>query len=363
MTASGARRVLLLAPETMPQAVEWRRVLADCAGSCVLATMHPAGNGEARSSDVVHLGRGWATPWTLVFRVRRLFAREAFDFAIAYYLTSYGFLASLAVPSRYVAVAAGSDIFPGSLRRIRGRLASRTLRRAAGAVAWTERMARRMLDLGADRERLLVRPRGIDLGLFRPIPGEPNPVPGRIRVISTRRLRPIFRHDRLVRAVAALVRSGHDVTLELLGDGSERPALERIAIEEGIPDRVSLPGDASRRRIVERLRRSDVFVSLSRSDGLSTSLVEAMACGTVPVVSDIEANRDVVAHGENGLLVDAEDPDVIARAILRAGTDARFAAGVRERNAAIISETYDIVKNTSRILEAAEDFRATGSER
>jgi glycosyltransferase involved in cell wall biosynthesis len=63
------------------------------------------------------------------------------------------------------------------------------------------------------------------------------------------------------------------------------------------------------------LRAADVYVSASSSDGTSSSLLEAMASGLYPVVSDITANRPWVEHGKNGLLFAVGDAASLAEAL------------------------------------------------
>ena len=96
-----------------------------------------------------------------------------------------------------------------------------------------------------------------------------------------------------------------------------------------------------------------MFVSLSKSDGLSTALVEAMACGLVPVVSDIPANREVVEEGRSGWFVRGDDPAELAATLLRLGASPDARATVREHNLAHTRTRFDVDANTRAILRQA----------
>lgn len=351
------RRVLLLASARMPQALEWRKFLAESAGSCQLVTASPPTDAGGETAGIHALGKaGERFPLTPLvwWRARRIVRSGRFDLVIGYYLTSYGVLAASISPRRFVAAAAGSDLSASGLRRIRDAACRFALRRSIGAIAWTPEMAERMLELGADAASLLVSPRGIDLDRF-PSRGPASESPA-CRIITTRRLRPLFRHDRLIEAVARLASRGVRVDLEIVGDGTERAALEALVDRLGVRDRITFPGDLSRDVLGERLRRSDVFVSLSRRDGLSTSLLEALACGTTPVVSDIPANRIVVEHDRNGLVVDADDVETVTAALHRAITDRSLRERARIFNAALARERFDIRRNTRAFLERASHW-------
>jgi glycosyltransferase involved in cell wall biosynthesis len=90
--------------------------------------------------------------------------------------------------------------------------------------------------------------------------------------------------------------------------------------------------------IAAELKSADLYVSTSRSDSTSVSLLEAMACGVPPVVTDIEANREWITDGENGLLFPVGDSKTLAEAVIRMLTDETLAAGAREINLRLIRE-------------------------
>ncbi|MFQ5669703.1 MAG: glycosyltransferase [Acidobacteriota bacterium] len=350
------RRLLLLAPARMPQVLEWARVLSQQVQTCELATFHPPRSQNIDTS--LTMLQGWngsrvLRPFRLVRSLKDILYHGRFDMILAYYLTSYGVLAAQSAPGRYVAVAAGSDIFPRRLAWIRERAASRALVRAMGGIAWTATMAQRMIDLGMSSEHLSVGPRGLDLEIFRPASEPPRSI-RTLKVISTRRLRPIFRLDRLIAAIARLVQSGRPIELTLIGEGSERRKLEAMVSRLGLREHVSFLGNLQHRTIAARLQEADVLVSLSLADGLSTSVLEAMACGLFPIVSDIAANRNIVSHGVNGLLVSGEDPEEIEQALTRVLTSPDLRRSARERNIALSRRLFDIRKNTQKMLSSVE---------
>ena len=86
------------------------------------------------------------------------------------------------------------------------------------------------------------------------------------------------------------------------------------------------------------LRAADVYVSTSRSDSTSVSLLEAMACGIPPVVTDIPANREWITEGRNGLLVPPGDPVRLAEALRRMIGDRELATAVRDLNVGLVRE-------------------------
>jgi glycosyltransferase involved in cell wall biosynthesis len=102
----------------------------------------------------------------------------------------------------------------------------------------------------------------------------------------------------------------------IAGDGDQRTRLEHLMASNEPGRRVLFPGPLPNARVPDLLEKHDVFLLASDAEGLPISLLEAMAHGVVPVVSDLESGiRDVVDAG-NGMLVPVDDVAGYARAII-----------------------------------------------
>jgi glycosyltransferase involved in cell wall biosynthesis len=102
------------------------------------------------------------------------------------------------------------------------------------------------------------------------------------------------------------------------------------------------------------LGRADIYLSASRSDSTSVTLLEAMAAGAVPVVSDIEGNRSWVSEGEGARVFAPGEVAGVTGAVARALDDPAWAAGARERNRRIVAERGNGAVNLARIEAAFE---------
>jgi glycosyltransferase involved in cell wall biosynthesis len=91
-----------------------------------------------------------------------------------------------------------------------------------------------------------------------------------------------------------------------VGDGPLRAEVERAVAEAGLEGRVWLAGE--RADIPQLLGALDCFVLPSRAEGISNTLLEAMACGLPVVATNVGGNRELVAEGESGTLVPPENP-------------------------------------------------------
>lgn len=190
---------------------------------------------------------------------------------------------------------------------------------------------------------------GIRRDIFTPA-GEPaNPV-----VINPRGFRSYVRNDAFFQAIP-LVLARASGTLFVC------PAMKGSAVAQtwvdrlGIADSVRLLPAVPPESMATLFRGAQVTVSPATHDGTPNSLLEAMACGCLPVTGDIESMREWIADGVNGLLCDPNDPASIARAILRGLNDAELRDRARTHNAGLIAERADY----GRTMHRAESFYDT----
>jgi glycosyltransferase involved in cell wall biosynthesis len=133
--------------------------------------------------------------------------------------------------------------------------------------------------------------------------------------------------DVLIRSVHALLARGRDVRLVIVGEGGERPALERLIAELGLADRVVLAGwQADVRGYFEAM---DAFALSSLREGLPNVLLEAMALEVPIVATRVNGVPRLVQDGANGLLVEAGDAVPLAAALDRLLTDPAMPSAFR----------------------------------
>lgn len=125
---------------------------------------------------------------------------------------------------------------------------------------------------------------------------------------SVGRLVPVKNYGLLLKAVAALGRK--EVVTVLVGDGPERPGLEELAKSLGIHDKVRFPGH--RNDITSLLSMMDIFVLPSVNEGLSNTLLEAMASGVASVASNVGGNPEIISHEHDGYLFASENEEALA---------------------------------------------------
>jgi glycosyltransferase involved in cell wall biosynthesis len=228
-----------------------------------------------------------------------------------------GYSAGTVAASRYarkagVPLAIWSGTVPGPLEREWWRILLRRwlVRKSDGFLAYGSLARDYLLSLGADPGRIHIAWNTVDTDRFLrlslprgPLASEP------LRLLTVGYLERRKRVDLALRAVAATP----NTLLEIAGDGSERGALETLARELGVSDRVRFLGNVPYEALPARYEASHGFLFPTERDIWGLVLVEAMAAGKACVASvRAGATRDLVTDGVTGFAVDFEDTAAVA---------------------------------------------------
>ncbi|MBI1813303.1 glycosyltransferase family 4 protein [Candidatus Peregrinibacteria bacterium] len=189
-----------------------------------------------------------------------------------------------------------------------------TIHRFPHAItAISEALIRRGKTHGRDDITLI--PNGVSLRLIEEACGRYPKRTGRI--LSVGRLEPMKGVDTLLRAFAMLMRlpqsSGGEVTdLHIVGDGSQRGALECLAHDLGILNRVRFLGYIPTPAVYGEFAQAEIFCGLSRSEALGNVFLEAQAAGCAVLATNVGGIPEIVHDEETGILVAPDDPSVAA---------------------------------------------------
>lgn len=237
------------------------------------------------------------------------------------------------------------------LMRTRGRAILRRLAtRNTAYVAISEEIERQWLALGVSADRMHRLMSGVDTGRFHPGPSrlENRLRPGR-RVIFTGRLHAQKNLDLLLDAWPVLLQSQPEARLVLVGDGPERSRLEQKARGLGIGEAVDFEGaveDPS-----EYLRAGTAFVLPSLCEGMSNSLLEAMATGLPCLASEVGGNTDLLGPNRCGVLLPTNEPGAWAKALDRILSDRSEAEALGMAGLKRVREEYAIERVVDRYVD------------
>lgn len=193
--------------------------------------------------------------------------------------------------------------------------------KAAAVHCVSQAMFRRAQEFGLETAAI-IRP-AVDLELFSAFERQIR-VPTRLQLLSTGSL--IWRKglEDGLRAVAQAVALGLDLEYTIVGDGPDRERLLFAIRDLGLEDRARLVGRLTPAEVREQLRRADIFLLPSLSEGISNAALEAMAMGLAVIATAVDGMPEAIVDQQEGLLVPARAPEELAAAIARLATDEKL---------------------------------------
>ncbi|MDP6529454.1 MAG: glycosyltransferase [Gemmatimonadota bacterium] len=328
------RRIALLGSAGSVHVVRWANALASRGREIHLISMHPP-SPSLRPEVHIHplpvpAPAGYVLNARSVRAALRTIRPEVLN---THFASGYGTLGRLSRFHPHALSVWGSDIeyFPNR-SRIHRRILCANLASADRIFATSQALLRGVRDL-APGVPATQTPFGVDVGRFSPrTKAEPG---GSVTVGTVRSLKPVYGIDLLLRGFARAVETlrrtrdpaGDRMRLRVVGGGPEAAALQSLARELGISDRTEFRGRISHDRIPEELHGFEVFVAPSRREGLGVAVLEAAACGVPVVASRVGGLPETVDDGRSGILLEPEDVDALATALIQLCTD----AGLRAR--------------------------------
>lgn len=207
-------------------------------------------------------------------------------------------------------------------------------------VCVSEDSARLAVQQGIPPGRVRTICNGIDVRRFPYVGPHPN---GPAVVVA--RLSPEKGIETLLHATTLVVRADPAFQLEIAGDGPSMISLRKTMVELGLEGHVRFLGQV--RDVSALLARAGLFVLSSLSEGISLTLLEAMASGLPVVTTRVGGNPEVVADGENGFLVPPQDPRALADALLRLRRDREACVRMGEIGRRDVETKFDIRRMVS----------------
>jgi teichuronic acid biosynthesis glycosyltransferase TuaC len=257
--------------------------------------------------------------------VRRLLDK-GFDFDLidAHYYYPDGVAAALLarhVGKPFTVTARGSDLNVLSGYAVPRRLMQWAAARAAASIGVSDALVDVLRRWHIDPARLHVMRNGVDLSRFRPAARDEARrrlgLDGHPLVLAVGNLVEVKGHELLLDAMPAVLARHPQARLAIVGDGPELARLQRHAARLQLPPScIVFQPAVAQDELVPWYNAADLLVLPSRSEGCANVLLEAMACGTPVVATDVGGSRELLDDPAAGVLVALREPAALAQAML-----------------------------------------------
>ncbi len=290
----------------------------------------------------------WKYPISMI-RARKLIKKLKPDIVHAHYATSCGLTAWVCGFHPTVVTVHGSDLTAGIKSRIWRPLLKRIFEHCDCVNTVSKDLEEMAVSLGISRDKIETLTLGIDTEKFRFVERAARDSAGALKLVCTRRLEPVFDHQTIIGALVRLKDKGIKFEMTFVGDGSLLDTLRQQTSRVGLDDSVTFAGKVHNDDLPEILAWHDVYLSASLWDGTSLSLLEALAMGLFPIVSDIKANSAWLSHNADGLLHKVGDADDLAKCIMQLHGNPQLAVSAAKRNREKVAEHGNRKTNMKRL--------------
>lgn len=273
------------------------------------------------------------------------------------YVWQVGILADYSGFHPHLSMPWGSDILTEPDKSfIRKKFVSRVMKSCDHVQCDADFVKKKIIDdYGLGEDKITVFPWGIDLGLFYKSDKESarkqlKLESGKFILIFNRYLEPVYGVKYLLEAFRLFSQNKKDVQLLMISDGSGKNEVVKFIAENGLEEKITLIGRVPNAELPCFLNAADVYVSSSLSDGTSLSLLEAMACGTGLVVTDVPSIKEWV-NQSNGIVAERANAGELARAMESYYSNRQLEEKHSAENISIAKQRADWDKNYKKLKD------------
>ncbi len=232
-----------------------------------------------------------------------------------------------------------------------------SLRSADVLIADCAAVGNAAVELGLQREKIVTFPWGVDLKRFNPR-GSDGGLRKRLGwqqafvVLHVRSWEPLYGAETVLAAFLRAASKEPHLRLLMPGSGSQTTHFKKMVMKSGLSECVHFPGPITQKDLPAYYRTADLYVSASKSDGSSVSLMEALASGLPTLVSDIPGNREWVRSGTEGWLFSLRDARGLADKIIKVAAQLKLLQNMGGKARAMAVKRADWTRNKKQLFRA-----------
>jgi len=290
----------------------------------------------------------WKYPISML-RARYLVRKLRPDIVHTHYVTSGGLAGLVCGFHPTITTVHGSDLNLNLKSKVWRFLLKAVFKHADCVNTVSRDLREKVNSLGISSGKVRVLNVGVDTDKFSFLSRQKIKKNHPLKMVDTRQLEAAYDHCTIINALAILRSKGAAFQMTFVGGGSLLSSLKKQAEEKNLSDHITFLGGVDNNLLPEILHQHNVYLSASLRDGTSLSLLEAMATGVFPIVSDIRANSDWLENGVDGLLHKVGDADDLANCILKVRDNPEMIVNAAQRNRKKVVEEGERKTNMQRL--------------
>jgi glycosyltransferase involved in cell wall biosynthesis len=298
-----------------------------------------------RKNSLKRISPGWIARGVMIIRETANMFRP--DILLTLYGGLWGFVSYLSRIKPLVVYIVGSDILVSNqIKRI---ITKKVLNESSLVFSNGIHLRQEAIKI-APKANIINLYLGIDTDKFSS-QGDKSTNP--IVILCSRGFKKIYNNKYLIEGLKELSPSIIErIKIVFTSAGPQLDEVKNYALatlNKSIHEKVEFLGGISEKQLLKILQSSNIYISLSFSDGASVSLMEALSCGLFPVLSDIPANREWI-RDDNGILVPLDKPKILAQGITRAVLSNEWRSTTEQNNRGMIVAKANSLQNTKQFL-------------
>jgi glycosyltransferase involved in cell wall biosynthesis len=280
-----------------------------------------------------------------VRKIKKIAEKIKPDLINAHFVPGYGLVGALLGQNPLVVSTWGSDILISPQKSFLHKLRTKYILKKADLITTDAKiLTQAILDLGIEGKKVVENPMGVDKNLVsgyekKRFDSTYLEEKKNFIILSNRRLEPVYDVITLLKTVPSVIKEAQKkIKFVIVGEGSQKHRLIKFAQDLNVGKYVEFKGELSREDLLDCYKDSDIYISTSLSDSTSVSLLEALALGPLPIVTDIPGNREWIEDKKNGFLFPISDHQALAKQIIYAINKFTDWIDFREKNVSLIKK-------------------------
>lgn len=283
------------------------------------------------------------------FKARNIVTKIKPDIVHSHYATSGGLAGLICGFHPTVITVHGSDLTTNKDSLIWKPLLKMIFKQADSVNVVSNDLKKMAVEIGVPQSKIDVLTLGIDTNKFNFKPREPINSQTVLKMVNTRRLEPVYDHPTIIKALGLLKAKNVNFKMTFVGYGELEYQLKDMAKDYKLDKYINFVGGCDNQQMPKYLYENDIYLSASLWDGTSLCLLEAMAAGAFPIVSDIPANSDWLVNGKTGFLHKIGNENDLADCIISYNNQPEIIDNALKINRLLVEQTGDRIKNMQKL--------------